>query len=116
MRRKTFGHLQTNRPGRARKLLDEYRRGLLPADSGQTGPDDAAFLQDAVEGIDAFGDRRKLDDYVYQLNTQLAQRTGNKQRPHRRTAKNILNLPLIILLLLLLLLLAYWVVSELLKA
>lgn len=112
MRRKPFGQRRNRRPDRARKLLEEYRRGFLRTDTEKPGPDDAAFMEDAQEGIRDFGDQGKLDDYVYQLNHRLARHTGNIARPHRPERKNNLNLTLIILLLLLLLLLAYWVVTK----
>ncbi len=114
MRKRIFGFRRANRPQPARKLLEDYRlRSRIP-DTEQGGPDDAAFLRDAEEGLAEFGDEGKLIDYVSQLNKQLARRTGFTTSPRRRSLKYNLNLILIILLLLLLLMLSYWVVRTLL--
>lgn len=112
-RKKLFGIRTTRLPGQARKQLDDYRRRLTSASPeedqyGSTGDD--AFMKDAADGVEALNRSVNLDEYLSQLNAELARNTGRKTGKTRRPVKSILNLPLIILIILLLLLLAYWVV------
>ncbi len=67
-------------------------------------------MKDAADGVEALNRSVNLDEYLSQLNAELARKTGRKTGKTRRPFKSILNLPLIILIILLLLLLAYWVV------
>ncbi len=49
---------------------------------------DSDFTNDAVEGLENFADKQKLDVYVHELNKQLAKNTAAKQkRKNKRKLK-----------------------------
>ncbi|MFW2475929.1 MAG: hypothetical protein ACN4EP_03390 [Sediminibacterium sp.] len=72
---------------------------------------DSEFINDAVEGLQDFQDKRKLDQYARQLNLQLQKQTSKGRRNKRRRQLNSQQWTLItIVTILLLCILAYWVI------
>lgn len=72
---------------------------------------DSEFINDAVEGLQGFQDKRKLDQYARQLNLQLQKQTSKGRKKKRRRQLNSQQWTLItIVTILLLCILAYWVI------
>ncbi len=72
---------------------------------------DAAFLNDAVEGLQAFRDPGQLKQYAAQLNLQLKKQTAkNKKRKDRRKLKTEQWALIAVVSILLLCLLSYYII------
>lgn len=72
---------------------------------------DSDFLNDAVEGLQDFQDKRKLQQYAAQLNLQLRKQTSKDRKRKLKRALKSQNWTLItIVTIILLCLLAYWVI------
>jgi CHASE3 domain sensor protein len=64
---------------------------------------DSAFANEAVEGLQHFNSKKKLDDYVQQLNKNLQKELATKK--YRKQKRTIKELPLIIVTVVIILLL-----------
>lgn len=74
---------------------------------------DSSFVNDAVEGLEAFGDNTKLQQYAAQLNRDLKKQTSKKrQRKRSRGIRDQQWTIVAISVILLLCLLAFWVVRH----
>ena len=72
---------------------------------------DSDFINDAVEGLQVFQDRQKLQQYAAQLNLQLRKQTAQeRKRKRRRTLSSQQWTFITIVTILLLCILAYWVI------
>lgn len=73
---------------------------------------DSDFVNDAVEGLQDFQDKKKLQQYAAQLNLQLRKQTAkNKRRKLKRAIKDQNWVLISIVTILLLCMLAYWVIN-----
>jgi len=90
--------------------------------SGETSPEEmhhvekqiagSDFVNDAVEGLQAFSSKQKLDDYVSQLNKNLHQHlTTKKERKEKRKIANLSWIIVAVIVILLLCILAYIVIK-----
>ncbi|RFM27703.1 hypothetical protein [Deminuibacter soli] len=106
----------TNNPGD--ELSDEE---LLLYLEGKLSPEaqhaleaklvDSAFMNDAVEGLEAFSSKQHLNDYVLQLNKQLHQQLHTrKQQKEKRKIKDLPWLMIYVVIVLLLCILGYVVI------
>jgi len=94
--------------------LRKYLSGEASADElhavEKTMADDA-FVNDAVEGLQAFSSEAKLDDYVSQLNKKLHQHLEvPKERKEKRKIKDLSWVILAVIIILLLCIVAVWVI------
>jgi anti-sigma factor RsiW len=72
---------------------------------------DDDFVNDAVEGLQAFSSEAKLNDYVAQLNKKLHQQLeAPKERKAKRTIKDLPWVILAVIIILLLCIVAVWVI------
>jgi anti-sigma factor RsiW len=72
---------------------------------------DDAFVNDAVEGLQAFSSEAKLDDYVNQLNKKLHQHLEvPKERKEKRRIKDLSWVILAVIIILLLCIVAVWII------
>src|SRR5437667_8524282 len=72
---------------------------------------DDEFINDAVEGLQDFSSRAKLDDYVSQLNKKLHQQLENpKERKEKRRIKDLSWVILAVIIILLLCIVTVWVI------
>lgn len=73
--------------------LKKYLSGEGSADdiyAVERGMADSEFIDDAMEGLQAFSSDSKLDDYVNQINKNLgAQLQERKQKKEKRKIKNL---------------------------
>lgn len=73
---------------------------------------DSDFVNDAVEGLQAFGPSKKLDDYVSQLNKNLSrQLDSKKQHKEKRKIRDMQWIIIAVITILLLCVLAFVVVK-----
>ena len=73
---------------------------------------DSDFVNDAVEGLQAFGPSKKLDDYVSQLNKNLSrQLESKKQHKEKRKIRDMQWIIIAVITILLLCVLAFVVVK-----
>jgi len=75
---------------------------------------DSDFINDAVEGLQAFSSPKKLDRYVHQLNKKLQQQLdAKKTRKEKREIKHLPWIILAVILILVLCVLGYVVIHML---
>jgi len=72
---------------------------------------DSAFVNDAVEGLQQFGEKDKLQDFVQQLNKDLQKKVAEKKlKKEKRSIKNINWITLAVVFVIFLCILGYIVI------
>ncbi|MFN8243597.1 MAG: hypothetical protein U0X40_06035 [Ferruginibacter sp.] len=97
------------------KLLGYLNNELSAGDAHEVEKHmaDDPFVNDAVEGLEAFGNKNELQTYVQQLNRDLQQQLDKKKK--RREKRRLKEQPWIyfaIILVLLLIIIAYLVIKK----
>ncbi|WP_153799406.1 hypothetical protein [Foetidibacter luteolus] len=104
--------------GLSNEQLMNYLKGNLSAEELhelELQMADSAFVNDAVEGLQAFSKDKKLEEYVAQLNGNLQEQLNNRrQLKEKRKIKNM-QWPLVALIIILLLCFLGYVVVRMLK-
>ena len=71
---------------------------------------DSDFINDAVEGLQGFQDKQKLQQYAAQLKLQLRKQTKDRKRKRRKTLNSQQWAMISIVTIILLCVLAYWII------
>jgi hypothetical protein len=100
------------------KLL-EYLQGKLSAQQQhevEKGTMEEGFEADALEGLEQFSDKRKIQDVVDQLNLDLKKKTEKKKKLRQRLELKLdPSVVITIVIVLILAVLSYFVIQSLLK-
>ena len=88
-------------------LTDEERHAL------EKQMANSAFVNDAVEGLEHFGNTRNIEHYVHRLNADLQKQTAKKKKKkEKRKLKNQDWIVMAVIIVIILCLLCYFTVKE----
>ena len=97
------------------KLLDYLNKKLSAAEAHEVEKQmaDDEFINDAMEGLGSFEDKKRLTDLVHRLNTDLKRQTGKKnKKKEKRKLKEQPWLYFTILLILLLAIISFVIIKK----